>query len=76
MLKIAGRGQSSRCHEETDDRVMSFRAWCELNGFSLATGRRVINAGTGPVVVQLSPRRIGVTIRANREWQASRTRGE
>ena len=57
-----------------DDRVLSFRQWCEINGISLATGRRIINAGNGPVVVQLSPRRIGVTVRANREWLTSRAR--
>jgi predicted DNA-binding transcriptional regulator AlpA len=58
-----------------DDRVLSFRQWCTLNSISLATGRRIINAGNGPVVVQLSPRRIGVRVAENRAWQASRARG-
>ena len=55
-------------------RVLSFRQWCQLNGFSEATGRRVINGGQGPVVTQLSPRRIGITVGANLAWQASRAR--
>jgi hypothetical protein len=70
------RRQSERDRANLDDhRVLSFRAWCELNGFSPATGRRIINAGTGPVVTQLSPRRIGITIANNVRWQESRARG-
>jgi hypothetical protein len=64
------------CAIPDDHRVLSFRQWCELNGFSPATGRRVIAAGIGPVVTQLSPRRIGITIGFNRAWQQSRVRGE
>jgi predicted DNA-binding transcriptional regulator AlpA len=60
--------------EQNPWRVLSIREWCELNGFSLATGRRLIERGEGPVVVQLSPRRCGVTIRANADWQAQRAR--
>jgi hypothetical protein len=54
-----------------DNRVLTFAAWCELNGFSPATGRRIIAAGKGPVVTQLSERRIGITIGNNRRWQTS-----
>ncbi len=61
--------------QQNDHRVLTFRQWCSLNGFSEATGRRIIAAGTGPVVIQLSARRIGITIRHNRLWQASRTMG-
>jgi hypothetical protein len=69
------RRQSERDRANPDDdRVISFRRWCEINGFSEATGRRIINAGNGPVFLQLSPRRIGVTIAANRVWQESRAR--
>jgi hypothetical protein len=57
-----------------DNRVLTLAQWCALNWISLATGRRLINAGTGPVITQLSPRRIGVTVRDNRPWQASRAR--
>lgn len=58
-----------------DNRVLTFKQWCALNGISAATGRRIINAGTGPVITQLSPRRIGVTVANNRAWLASRSRG-
>jgi hypothetical protein len=67
--------QSKRDHEADDHRVLSFRQWCELNNFSPATGRRIINAGNGPVITQLSARRIGITVANNAAWQASRARG-
>jgi hypothetical protein len=57
-----------------DDRVMTFRTWCEINDFSQATGRRLRKSGQGPAFVRLSDRRIGVTVGANRAWQASRAR--
>lgn len=57
-----------------DDRVMTFRTWCEVNGFHPATGRRLRKQGKGPVFVRISDRRIGVTVGANRAWQASRPR--
>jgi hypothetical protein len=70
------RRQSERDRAHSNDhRVLSFRQWCELNGFSPATGRRIIAAGNGPVVTQLSPRRIGITIANNARWQESRARG-
>jgi predicted DNA-binding transcriptional regulator AlpA len=56
------------------DRVLTFAQWCALNGFSKATGRRIINTGEGPPVLQLSPRRIGIKESANAAWQASRAR--
>jgi hypothetical protein len=58
-----------------DDRCLTFREWCELNGISERNGRRVLQSGTGPAVVQLSAHRIGITVGANRRWQESRTRG-
>jgi predicted DNA-binding transcriptional regulator AlpA len=60
--------------EHDDRRVMSFNQWCELNGFSRDTGRRLIKIGQGPKVLQLSERRIGITIAANRAWQQARER--
>ena len=59
-----------------DHRVLSFRQWCELNSISLSTGRRILASGSGPEVTQLSRRRIGITTRSNRAWQAAHTRGE
>lgn len=57
------------------DRVLSFAQWCEVNGFSKATGQRLLRAGKGPRILQLSPRRIGIKESDNASWQASRTRG-
>jgi hypothetical protein len=57
-----------------DDQVLTFAEWVRLNRVSPRNGRRILQSGTGPRVVQLSARRIGITIRANREWQASKTR--
>jgi predicted site-specific integrase-resolvase len=56
-----------------DDEVLSLPLWCELNGFSLSTGRRIIDAGEIEVVY-LSTQRRGVTRRADREWKARKTR--
>jgi hypothetical protein len=56
------------------NRVLSFTEWCLLNSISPATGRRIIKSGKGPIVTQLSPRRIGVTVTNNAAWQRSRER--
>jgi len=50
------------------DRVLSFSEWCDLCGFSPATGRRVLASGEGPIVTSLSARRIGIRRRHNLEW--------
>jgi len=57
-----------------DDQVLSFIEWCRLNRVSERNGRRILNGPNGPTVTMLSPRRVGVTVRANRAWQQSRTR--
>jgi hypothetical protein len=57
-----------------DHQVLTFREWCQLNRISERTGRRILAGGNGPVVTQLAAKRIGITIRANREWQAARAR--
>jgi hypothetical protein len=57
-----------------DDRCLTFREWCQLNGIGERTGRRILKSGNGPVVTQLTEKRIGITVRANRAWQASRER--
>jgi predicted DNA-binding transcriptional regulator AlpA len=56
------------------DRVLTFAEWCAVNGFSVATGHRLIKAGNGPPVIQLSPRRLGVRESDNAAWQQSRVR--
>jgi hypothetical protein len=66
--------RSERDRALDDMRVMTLRQWCEVNGFSFATGLRLIRAGKGPTITQLSPRRIGITVANNRKWQAARER--
>jgi hypothetical protein len=57
------------------NQVLTFFEWCQLNRISARTGRRIINSGAGPVVTQLSPHRIGITVASNAKWQASKARG-
>ena len=78
LHQVASRHRHSgdRQFHPDDHRVMSFRDWCALNNFSVSTGRRILAGADGPVVTQLSPRRIGITFGANRAWQQSRVRGE
>jgi hypothetical protein len=71
---VQNRSQTERERALDDQRVMTIAQWCEVNGFSIWTGKRLIKAGLGPKILQLSPRRIGVTIAANREWQQARER--
>ena len=56
-----------------EDRVLTFIEWCKVNSLSPRTGRRILANGNGPVVTRVSERRIGVTVKANREWQAERS---
>jgi hypothetical protein len=57
-----------------DAQVLTFSEWCKLNHISERTGRRILASPDSPVVTKLSPRRIGVTVRNNRNWQQSRER--
>jgi hypothetical protein len=57
-----------------DDQVLTFLEFCKLNRISERTGRRILNGPNGPAVTMLSPRRIGITVRANRAWQNSKER--
>ncbi len=61
-----------REHELSHQRVLTFARWCALNSISPATGRRILNSGTGPTVTRLSDRRIGITVAANAAWQMAR----
>jgi hypothetical protein len=61
-------------HSLDDDKVLTFAEWCALNGIGKRTGRRILTSACGPVVTQLSERRIGITIGNNRRWQESRAR--
>lgn len=55
-----------------DDVVMSVSAWAEMNNLALVTARRLIANGQGPEIIQLSPNRLGITRRADREWKRRR----
>lgn len=68
------RRQLDRERAIDDQRVMTLQTWCEVNGFTIWTGRRLIKAGKGPVITQISDRRIGITVANNRAWQKSRER--
>jgi hypothetical protein len=79
-LREAERRRRQRWHslEHTpldQQRILSFRQWCTLNSISERTGRRILASGNGPAVVQLSPRRIGVRVVDNDDWQRSCERG-
>ena len=69
--EVTGRGLLSAPGWEGDC-VLSFDEWCRLNGFSRSTGQRLIKAGKGPQLVQLSARRIGIPMEEHRRWLASR----
>jgi hypothetical protein len=55
-----------------DQQVLTVPEWCALNGVSLRTGRCILAGGNGPIVTQLSAKRVGVTRGNNRRWQESR----
>ena len=56
------------------NQILSFHEWCQLNRISVRTGRRIIARGEGPVVTQLSPQRIGISVVNNALWQQLRER--
>ena len=56
------------------NKILTFTQWCELNTISPRSGRRIIARGEGPVVTQLTAKRIGITVGNNARWQASRAR--
>jgi predicted DNA-binding transcriptional regulator AlpA len=64
--------ESDRRPERQLDRVLSFKTWCEVNGFSVATGRRIVARGQGSSMLKLSERKLGVRESDNRAWQNSR----
>ena len=57
------------------NQILTFHEWCRLNRISVRTGRRIIERGEGPIVTQLSTKRIGVSVANNAAWQASKARG-
>ena len=59
---------------DDDDAVLTFNEWCALNGHSERQGRRIITSGNGPIVTQLSDRRIGISRKHHRDWLEKRAR--
>jgi hypothetical protein len=57
-----------------DDQTLTVPEWTALNGISVHTGYRILAGPNPPVTTQLSKNRIGITRRANREWQAACSR--
>jgi len=55
-----------------DMRVISLQDSAKVAGVSLATLRRRIDAGDGPPVVRMSPRRVGVRAGELRKWLEAR----
>jgi hypothetical protein len=76
FLREQERRQQQRTHQRLpdDDEVLSFAQWCLINNLSERNGRRILGAPGGPVVTQLSERRIGITRGNNRAWQKTRER--
>jgi hypothetical protein len=75
-----GQRQAAESHRQREEshrisqRILSFKQWCALNGFSESTGRRIIAAGKVRVT-QLSERRIGIGEEDNADFQAACARG-
>ena len=55
-------------------RILTFKQWCQLNGISESTGRRLIRAGKVKIT-RLSERRIGVSESDNADYQAACAEG-
>ncbi|MER2279483.1 helix-turn-helix domain-containing protein [Methylobacterium brachiatum] len=52
--------------------VLSFRSACEAANLSVSTMRRLIKAGRGPRILQLSERRLGIRRSDLEMWLAGR----
>jgi predicted DNA-binding transcriptional regulator AlpA len=57
-----------------DAQVLRLREWAQLAGVSMRTARGILASGTGPRVVALSSRRVGISVAAHKQWLASRER--
>jgi predicted DNA-binding transcriptional regulator AlpA len=59
-------------HTVGGDSVRSLPEFAALAGISLRTLRRLIDAGDGPVITRLSPRRLGIRVSHGDAWLDSR----
>jgi hypothetical protein len=55
-----------------DFAVLTLAEWQAVNTLSERQARRILASDDGPVVVWLSAKRRGITVKANREWLESR----
>jgi hypothetical protein len=74
LREVEPHPRSERDRALDDQRVMTKAQCAEINGISIWTLDRLIKADKGPVLTQISDRRIGVTVANNRKWQLSRER--
>jgi hypothetical protein len=58
---------------DPDDRVMTLAEFDTSVGISAATRRRLVAAGKGPTITNLSDHRKGVTVKNRRRWLAQRS---
>jgi hypothetical protein len=57
------------------EQVLTIAEWRSVNRLSERSARRILaDPGKRPKLVQLSPRRYGVTVAANKEWQQANSR--
>jgi predicted DNA-binding transcriptional regulator AlpA len=56
----------------TDLRVITTQEFADSNGLSLATVKRMIARGTGPRVIRLSTKRVGIRLADALAWQEGR----
>ena len=61
-------------YQNNPNQILTFEQWCLVNSLSKPTGKRIIDSGAGPIVTELSPRRIGISVGNNARWQQSRAR--
>jgi hypothetical protein len=74
-LREAERRQRQRAESHrTSQRILTFKAWIELNGISESTGRRLIKSGKVRIT-RLSERRIGISESDNADYQAACAEG-
>jgi predicted DNA-binding transcriptional regulator AlpA len=67
--------QVSRSRTGGGDPVHSLKEFAALAGISVSTLRRLIDAGDGPVVTKLSPRRLGIRVSHGDAWLDARAGG-
>ena len=57
----------------SDEHVVTLNEAAHVAGISLCTLRRRLADGSGPRVVRLSERRVGIRVRDLKQWIAERT---